>query len=59
MEGVVSGMTSTNVVSTFLEAIGSFMSAVTGNTTLMLICGVIVAAGVGRLAFKTIRRFVK
>lgn len=59
MEGVVSDMTATTVVSTFLTGIGSFMTSVTENTTLMLICGVIVAAGVGRLAFKTIKRFVK
>lgn len=59
MEGVVAGMTSTSVVTTFLTGIGSFMTSVTENTTLMLICGVIVAAGIGRLAFKTIRRFVK
>lgn len=59
MEGVVANMTSTSVVGTFLTGIGSFMTSVTENTTLMLICGVIVAAGIGRLAFKTIRRFVK
>lgn len=61
MEGdeVVLAMTATSVVNTFLEGIGSFMTSVTSNTTLMLICGVIVAAGIGRLAFKTIRRFVK
>lgn len=56
--GIIS-MTSTNVVGTFLTGIGSFMTAVTENSTLMLICGVIVAVGIGRLAFKTIKRFTK
>lgn len=59
MEGVVPSMTFTSVVTTFLTGIGSFMTSVTENTTLMLICGVIVAAGIGRLAFRTIRRFIK
>lgn len=51
-------MTASSVVTTFVAGVGSVLSSVTENTTLLLIVGVMVAAGIGRLAFKTIKRFV-
>ena len=51
-------MTSSSVVSTFVSGIGTILTSVTSNTTLVMIVGVMVAAGIGRLAFKTIKRFV-
>ena len=51
-------MTASTVVTTFITGIGSILTSVTSNTTLVMIVGVMVAAGIGRLAFKTIKRFV-
>lgn len=51
-------MTTSTVVSTFVSGIGTILSSVTENSTLVMIVGVMVAAGIGRLAFKTIKRFV-
>lgn len=51
-------MTASSVVTTFITGIGSIMTAVTDNTVLVMIVGIMVAAGIGRLAFKTIKRFV-
>lgn len=51
-------MTATSVVTNFVTGIGTILTSVTGNTTLAMIVGVMVAAGIGRLAFKTIKRFV-
>lgn len=51
-------MTATSVVNTFVTGIGTILSSVTANSTLLMIVGVMVAAGIGRLAFKTIKRFV-
>ena len=51
-------MTAASVVTTLVSGVGSILTSVTENTTLVLIVGVMVAAGIGRLAFKTIKRFV-
>ena len=51
-------MTASSVVNTFVSGIGTILTSVTSNTTLVMIVGVMVAAGIGRLAFKTIKRFV-
>lgn len=51
-------MTATSVVTTFVTGIGDILTSVTSNTVLVMIVGVMVAAGIGRLAFKTIKRFV-
>lgn len=51
-------MTTTTVVTTFVSGIGTILESVTSNTMLVMIVGVMVAAGIGRLAFKTIKRFV-
>lgn len=51
-------MTTSSVVTTFVSGIGTILTSVTSNTTLVMIVGVMVAAGIGRLAFKTIKRFV-
>ena len=51
-------LNATSVVSTFISGVGTILSSVTSNTTLTMIVGVMVAAGIGRLAFKTIKRFV-
>lgn len=51
-------MTASSVVTTFIANIGTILTSVTSNTTLAMIVGVMVAAGIGRLAFKTIKRFV-
>lgn len=55
MEGA---MTAKTVVTTFVSGIGTILTSVTANSTLLMIVGVMVAAGIGRLAFKTIKRFV-
>lgn len=51
-------MTASSVVNTFVTGIGTILTSVTSNSTLVMIVGVMVAAGIGRLAFKTIKRFV-
>lgn len=51
-------MTASTVVTNFISNIGTILTSVTSNSTLVMIVGVMVAAGIGRLAFKTIKRFV-
>lgn len=41
-----------------LTQIGSFLTAVTANGVTFGIVTVMIAAGIGRLAFRTIKRFI-
>lgn len=41
-----------------LTQIGSFMEAITGNAVTFSIVTVMIAGAVGRLAFKTVKRFI-
>lgn len=56
--GTSVNLTAATAVDAFIGGIGTILSSVTSNTTLVMIVGVMVAAGIGRLAFKTIKRFV-
>ena len=45
-------------MSDILTEVGSFMTAMTGNTVTFGIITVMIAGAIGRLAFKTVKRFI-
>lgn len=45
-------------MSDILSSVGTFMTAVTGNTVTFGIVTVMIAGAIGRFAFRTIKRFI-
>ena len=59
MEGGTSiTMTFSTLVSTAVSGVGSVITAVSSDTTLMAVALVMLAGAIGSLAFRTIKRFV-
>lgn len=42
-----------------VTSVGSFVTAIGSNTVLLSVVVLLIAAAIGRLAFRTIKRFVK
>lgn len=46
-------------MTSILNDVGSFMTAITTNTVTFGIVTVMIAGAIGRLAFKTVKRFIR